>query len=243
MFGQEQLIFNAIIESINKTDWWMWGITAASFITSAFLSVRLLIVTKRIGNNQNEIAHRQTLLQEQVVRIEKYNLFKDELSVLYEIEFLSSLFLYDIRGILLDHQTDKLITTEIKLNEINSKSVELKRKLKSIKISGKFKTLNIDNGDLTEIELLLERIEHITIVLLSHIMLKDIISEEIISVKDDEISTYDLSRLNGIQQIIQHKGYQCKQILGHLRYFAKCYNDIFNNKKVTKIIENLIYNN
>lgn len=66
----EQLI--SAIQSTNHTDWWMWGITAFSVVTSMVLSVLLWQTTKRLGKRQN--------------RLEEYKIYKELYSVVFKID-------------------------------------------------------------------------------------------------------------------------------------------------------------
>lgn len=55
MTEQDRVLIEQLIETINNTDWWMWGITLFSAVSSLVLSCLLLRATRKIGDRQNQL--------------------------------------------------------------------------------------------------------------------------------------------------------------------------------------------
>lgn len=241
MNEEEKILIEQLIEAICHPDWFMRIITIISICISGLLSFLLYRATKIIGRKQNEIAKHQIIIQDHIARIEKYNLFKDEIIVIREIQFYISSFLYEINSFLNRLEENEFDIFENELVRAYNKSNELLEKLRIIRNSGKFKILDIDDNDLMSIELLLENAIHNAILLLSHFQFNKKIDKEIISIDNDEIDDWDIKLMDHILKTINQKGYKCEEIIGHLRYYAKGKNDILYRKNIFKSIEHHIY--
>ena len=136
MNEEEKILIEQLIEAICHPDWFMRIITIISICISGLLSFLLYRATKIIGRKQNEIAKHQIIIQDHIARIEKYNLFKDEIIVIREIQFYIFSFLYEINSFLNRLEENEFDIFENELVRAYNKSNELLEKLRIIRNSG-----------------------------------------------------------------------------------------------------------
>lgn len=112
MNEQDRLLFEQLIEAINKTDWWMWGVTLFSAITALILSLLLWRTTKKIGERQNQL--------------EQYRIYKDLYKKVLAINKFSKYFINTVYEYFLYFKDDGTKTKIESLNnQIDSFSNEL----------------------------------------------------------------------------------------------------------------------
>lgn len=75
-------MLNNLIDAVNGTDWWMFGVYVASIVASGVLSVCLLEITRRIGKQQNRMQKEQLL-------ISNFNLYCEIHRDLYHLKIYS----------------------------------------------------------------------------------------------------------------------------------------------------------
>lgn len=102
MNEQDRLLFEQLIESINKTDWWMCGVTLFSAITALILSLLLWRSTKKIGERQNQL--------------EQYRIYKDLYKKVLAINKFSKYFINTVYEYFLYFKDD---TTKMKIESLN----------------------------------------------------------------------------------------------------------------------------
>ena len=103
MNEQDRLLFEQLIESINKTDWWMWGVTLFGAITALILSFLLWRTTKKIGDRQNQL--------------EQYRIYKELYKKVLAINNFSKHFINTIYEYFLYFKDDSI---KIKIESLNN---------------------------------------------------------------------------------------------------------------------------
>lgn len=79
---ESKILLNNLIDAVNGTDWWMFGVYVASIVASGILSVCLLAITRRIGKQQNQMQREQLL-------ISNFNLYREIHRDLYHLKIYS----------------------------------------------------------------------------------------------------------------------------------------------------------
>lgn len=79
---ESKILLNNLIDAVNGTDWWMFGVYVASIVASGALSVCLLVITRRIGKQQNRMQREQLL-------ISNFNLYREIHRDLYHLKIYS----------------------------------------------------------------------------------------------------------------------------------------------------------
>lgn len=218
---ETKILLSNLIDAVNSTNWWMFGVSVISALASFVVSFMLWRTTKRIGEQQNKIA--------------EYNTYRELYAIIYNIWRFSNIFLFNVEDII-ENINDNEVEVEKDINNALVQINTLEKKLREDEVSVMMQSRNIKLADFMNLILYARLI----IIRLKQIRKGCAINEPYgygLSRNNDlNIDLGDKKIIEEIKTFISDNNIKVGNLLWHLNQFASLAHKIFENPEIARII-------